>query len=393
MVKIELYLKQRGTGFVNFDYEIEKINPINISDEEFNVYKIPNNVRKSIALYNKSVINFKISCVDLAIADLKKSLSLNPDFSEAIKLLGLCYVYKKDFDKAEKLFKKLAKYDIYTVQANKYLKEMETDKTVSKALDTIKSASSTSANDMKRDSVAKLPAYRDKIKKIKNLPKKFIVSFLAATITIAIAGVAYCNRSNIQSMFNKSQKVELEKSKELVQQKAVSEKNKEMDEKQKRLQKNIEAAKAELDNYKNKDNTISVLNDAEKFYSEGNYERSLDNLITLKSLKLDDAEKSRFDKLWNSIKANDVWTIYNQGNKLYKQGNYQEALPKLLKVQQVAPELEVMPWNLYQIGNCYKQTNDTKNAILYFEKVKNDYPNTEYARYSEGMINEINSKK
>ncbi|MBI6874477.1 tetratricopeptide repeat protein [Clostridium aciditolerans] len=378
---------------MNFDYEIEKINPINISDEEFNVYKIPNNVRKSIALYNKSVINFKISCVDLAIADLKKSLSLNPDFSEAIKLLGLCYVYKKDFDKAEKLFKKLAKYDIYTVQANKYLKEMETDKTVSKALDTIKSASSTSANDMKRDSVAKLPAYRDKIKKIKNLPKKFIVSFLAATITIAIAGVAYCNRSNIQSMFNKSQKVELEKSKELVQQKAVSEKNKEMDEKQKRLQKNIEAAKAELDNYKNKDNTISVLNDAEKFYSEGNYERSLDNLITLKSLKLDDAEKSRFDKLWNSIKANDVWTIYNQGNKLYKQGNYQEALPKLLKVQQVAPELEVMPWNLYQIGNCYKQTNDTKNAILYFEKVKNDYPNTEYARYSEGMINEINSKK
>ncbi len=378
---------------MNFNYEIEKINPINISDEEFNVYKIPNNVRKSIALYNKSVINFKISCVDLAITDLKKSLSLNPDFSEAIKLLGLCYVYKKDFDKAEKLFKKLAKYDIYTVQANKYLKEMKTDRTVSEALDTIKNASSTSANDTNRDSIAKLSAYRDKIKKTKNLPKKFIVSFLAVTITIAIAGVAYCNRSNIQSMFNKSQKAELEKNKELVQQKSVSEKNKEMDENQKRLQKNIEAAKAELDNYKNKDNTISVLNDAEKFYSEGNYERSLDNLIALKSLRLNDAEKSRFDKLWNRIKTNDVWAIYNQGNKLYKQGNYQEALPKLLKVQQVAPELEVMPWNLYQIGNCYKQTNDTKNALVYFEKVKNDYPNTEYARYSEGMINEINSKK
>lgn len=377
---------------MNFKYEIEKISPINISDEEFDVYKIPNNVRKSIAIYNKSIINFKISCVDSAIADLKKSLSLNPDFSEAIKLLGLCYVCKRDFDKAEKFFKKLAKYDIYTESANKYLQEIKAERTVSKALDTIKSASSTSANDMKRDSITKLPAYRDKIKKTKNLPKKLIVSFLAATITIAIAGVAYCNRSDIQSMFNKSQKAELEKNKELVQQKAVSEKNKEMDEKQKRLQKNIEAAKAELDNYKNKDNTISILNDAEKFYSEGNYERSLDNLITLKTLKLDDAEKSRFDKLWNRIKTNDVWVIYNQGNKLYKQGNYQEALPKLLKVQQVAPELDVMPWTLYQIGNCYKQTNDTKNALVYFEKVKNDYPNTEYARYSEGMINEINSK-
>lgn len=374
---------------MNFNYEIEKINPINISDEEFNVYKIPNNVRKSIALYNKSVINFKISCVDLAIIDLKKSLALNPDFSEAIKLLGLCYVYKKDFDKAEKFFKKLAKYDIYTEPANKYLQEIKADKTASKALDTIKSASSTSANDMKRDSIVKLPAYRDKIKKIKNLPKKFIVPFLAATIVITVAGVAYCNRSNIQSIFNKSQKAEVEKNKELEQQKAVSEKNKEMDEKQKRLQKNLESTKAELDNYKNK-NAISILNDAEKFYSEGNYERALDNLITLKSLKLDDAEKSRFDKLWNSIKTNDVWAIYNQGNKLYKQGNYQEALPKLLKVQQVAPELNVMPWTLYQIGNCYKQTNDNKNALVFFQKVKNDYPNTEYAGYSEGMINGIN---
>lgn len=378
---------------MNFNYEIEKINPINISDEEFNAHKIPNNVRKSIALYNKSIINFKISCVDLAITDLKKSLSLNPDFSEAIKLLGLCYVYKKDFDKAEKLFKKLAKYDIYTVSANKYLKEIKADRTVSKALDTIKNANSNSDNDRKRDSISKLPEYSSKIKKNKNLTQKLVVSFLVTAIIITIAGAAYWNRFNIQNMFNKSQKAELEKNKELEQQKAISEKNKEMDEKQKRLQKNIEATKAELDNYKNKNNAISVLNDAEKFYSEGNYERALDNLITLKPLKLEDAEKSRFDKLWNSIKTNDVWTIYNQGNKLYKQGNYQEALPKLLKVQQVAPELEVMPWTLYQIGNCYKQTNDTKNALVYFQKVKNDYPNTEYAGYSEGMINELNSKK
>lgn len=378
---------------MNFNYEKEEINPINISDEEFNIHKIPDNVRKSIALYNKSVINFKISCVDLAITDLKKSLSLNSDFSEAIKLLGLCYVYKKDFDKAEKLFRKLAKYDIYTESANKYLQEMKADRTVSKALDTIKSASSNSDNNMKKDIISKLHGYSSKIRKTKKLPQEFVVSFLAATIAITIAGVAYCNRSNIQSMFNKTQNAELEKNKELEQQKAISEKNKEIDEKQKRLQKNLEATKEEIDNYKNKNNASSILNDVEKFYSEGNYEKSLDNLITLKSLKMNDAEKSRFDKLWNRIKTNDVWTIYNQGNKLYKQGNYQEALPKLLKVQQVAPELDIMPWNLYQIGNCYKQTNDTKNALVYFEKVKNAYPNTEYARYSESMINEINSKK
>ena len=103
-------------------------------------------------------------------------------------------------------------------------------------------------------------------------------------------------------------------------------------------------------------------------------------------------EKSRFDKLWNSIKTNNVWTIYNEGNSLYKQGKYQEALPKLIKVEQIAPELGIMPWVLYQIGTCYKQTNDNKNALILFQKIKKDYQNTEYAGYSEGMISEINSK-
>lgn len=378
---------------MNFSYEIEKVKPINISDEEFKLHRIPNNVRKSIALYNRSVKNLKIGSVDLAITDLKKSLSLNPDFSEAVKLLGLSYVYKKDFRKAEKLFKKLTKYEMYNVLANKFLQEIKTDNTVSKALDTIKIANSNSNNTLKKENNSRLSEYSNKINKAKKLPQRFAILFLVAATVITIIAAVYYNGSNIQSMFNKTQKAELEKNKELEHQKAISEKNKEIDEKQKILQKNLEAAKSKIDEHNNKNNAISILNEAEKCYSEGNYEKALNNLITIKSLKLEESEKLRFDKLWNSIKTNDVWTIYNQGNKLYKQGNYQEALPKLLKVQQVAPELEVMPWNLYQIGNCYKQINDNKNALIFFEKVKNDYPNTKYAGYSEGMIGEINSKK
>jgi Uncharacterized protein conserved in bacteria len=377
---------------MNFNYEIEKINPINISAEEFSAHKIPHTVRKSIALYNKSILNLKISCVDLAIGDLKRALSLNPDFCEAIKLLGLCYVYTKDFHKAEKFFKKLAKYNIYTMLANDYLQELKSERTISKALDTIKSVNSNSDNNIKRNTILKLPRCRRKIKNISKFPQKFAVSFLVLTIIITILGLAYWKRSNIRIISNGIQNAELKKNKELEQQKVVNGKYTQMNEEYKKLQKNLETTKLELDNYKNKNNIILMLNDAEKLYADGGYEKALDNLITLKSLKLDDTEKSRFDKLWNSIKTNDVWTMYNEGNNLYKQEKYQEALPKLIKVQQIAPELSIMPWVLYQIGICYKQTNDNKNALGLFQKVKNDYPNTKYAGYSEGMISEINSK-
>lgn len=347
---------------MNFNYEIEKINPINISDEEFSTNNIPDNVRKSIAFYNRAVRNMKIRCVDLAITDLKKSLSLNSDFFEALKLLGLCYYYKKDYNKAEKIFKKLAKYDVIT--ANNYIQHI----------------------------TSVLPRYRKKVKSPRNWRKEFAVSFLILAIIITMSGAAYSKSSIVKSMFKINRKAGTTEDKKIKQQKTISEANVKRDEKYKTLEKNYQVIKAELDSYNNKKVTASILNDAESFYYDGNYEKSLDNLIILKSLELDDMEKSRFDKLWNSIKTNDVWTIYNQANTLYKQGNYQEALPKLLKVQQIAPELDVMPWALYQIGNCYKQANDNANALIFFERVKSEYPYTEYAGYSEGMINEINSK-
>lgn len=354
---------------MSFDYEIEKINPINISSEEFNSHEIPSSVRKSIALYNKSITNFKLKRMSLVIKDLKKSLALNPDFCEAIKLLGLCYVYTKDFNKAEKNFKKLSKYNIYANLANEYLQKLESERTAFKAIDNTKSARSNSNN---------------------NFIKKFGVVFLIAAIIISISGLAYWNRSKIQGMFiSKNENTMANKNQELEQQKIINQKYNKMDEENKKLQKNLETTKLELDNYKNKNNIISMLSDAEKFCAEGNYEKALDNLITLKSLKLDNTEKSRLDTLWNNMKTNNVWTIYNQANKLYKNGKYQEALPKLIMVEKIDPQLKIMPWVLYQIGNCYKQTKDNKNALVFFEKVKKNYPNTKYASYSEGMINEI----
>lgn len=361
---------------MNFDYEIQKINPISISSEEFNSHEIPSNVRKSIALYNKSIINLRLKRVNLAITDLKKSLSLNSDFCEAIKLLGLCYVCIKDFNKAEKTFKKLAKYNIYTKLANECIQELRAEKTVSKALDTIKDASLSS------DSTKK-------IKDTSNFTKKCIISFLTVIIIITISGLAYWNRSNIEGMFSKSKNTETDKNEGIEQKQVINEEYNKIEEENKKLQKDLETTKLELNNYKSKNNIISMLSDAEKSYSEGNYEKVLDNLMSLRSLKLDDTEKLRFDKLWNNMKTNNIWTIYNEANKLYKQGKYQEALPKLIMVEKIDPELDIMPWVLYQIGNCYKQASDNKNALVFFEKVRKDYPNTEYAGYSEGMINEI----
>jgi len=43
-------------------------------------------------LYNKALEDFRAKSEDIAIIELKKAISLNPDFHEAMNLLGIFYI-------------------------------------------------------------------------------------------------------------------------------------------------------------------------------------------------------------------------------------------------------------------------------------------------------------
>lgn len=371
-----LSLLEEETDLNNFYDEIKKIHPIGISVSDFNKNEIPKNVRNSIFLYNKAIENLKINSVDSAIIDLKKSLSHNSNFCEAIKLLGLCYAYRKDFSKAEKFFNKLRKYTIYSSVANDCLKELKAEKTASEALDAIRNAGR--GNVISRQ-----------LKTISNIVflKKCAVFLSAAIIITALSILAYKLHPNINIIWNKAlnskaaQNSSSKTNTEVKQKETEAKKYIQLTEDNKSLQTNLDNTKSELDNYKNKYDILLQLNNAEKLYKDGNYEKASGILLTLKNLTLDDTSKAKFDTLWKDIKSNTVWTIYNQANNLYKQGKYSEALPMLKIVQEIAPDQNLMPWILYQIGMCYKETNDSANALVYFQKVKTDYPNSKYAHY------------
>ena len=84
--------------------------------------KIPEDIKNSILLYNNALENLKMDSEDIAMIELKKAISLNPDFYEAINLLGVCYYYLKDYDKAEEIFEKVARAESNGVRAFNYLR-------------------------------------------------------------------------------------------------------------------------------------------------------------------------------------------------------------------------------------------------------------------------------
>lgn len=366
---------------INFDSEIKSIQPINIKDMELNQYRIKDNIRKSLVLYNKAIAEIRRNNLDLAIKDLKKALHHNKGFVEGVKLLGLCYVNNKEHKKAEKTFKKLMKYEIYSELAKEYMKSLSTEKSTAKTLEAIRRVNG--ANNSKKSA------------SVKNRRRNSIIGISILTILMISFSILYWVQPKFKlapkevEITSKTVDTEEKTDKTLEANKILYEKNIILSKNYENIQKELDNTKLELDSYKSKYDTLAMLSNVEEVLKNGDYEKAASTLLSIRSMKLDDETKLKYDKMFTYIKTNALWTIYNQGSKLYKEGKYHEALPKLKLAFEIGPSLEIMPWITYQIGVCYKETNDYTNALVYFEKVKNDYPKSEYANSSKRIISEI----
>ena len=53
------------------------------------------NVRNSVYLYNKAIEDLRTGSEDMAIIKLKKAVSMNPHFNEAMNLLCMLFIYRR----------------------------------------------------------------------------------------------------------------------------------------------------------------------------------------------------------------------------------------------------------------------------------------------------------
>lgn len=384
---------------VDFDLEIKKLHPINIKEIELKGYAMDGNIKKSIILYNSAIGEMKKGNFELVIDDLKKALSYNEGFTEVYKLMGLCYASMKEYKKAGKIFKKLSKDSMYSELADKYMESLSLKKSMPQPMTIEEAARNLSDNKNELSN------------KGGHLKRNLAVCLL---IVMAIGSVNYfypetvkgaltkfkTGFQSVQEKFqsnNKTADSKEEPSEKLNEDKPLQDENKVLPEKtavnpvskddNQNSQKSTDNTKLEGDNYKN--TTLNMLKDVEKLLDSESYEKAATILISAKSRNFDNETKMKFDQLWQRLKPNPMWKIYNDGNSLYKQNKYSEALSKLLITSEIEPNLDIMPWVTYQIAVCYKQTNDYNNARIYFNKVKTNYPKSEYASYSKTTLNEI----
>ncbi|AEY65471.1 tetratricopeptide repeat protein [Clostridium sp. BNL1100] len=369
--------------------EIRSFTPIDIEklSQEKNVSE---KVIDSVKGYNKAIENLRTGSEDIAMIELKKVISVNPDFYDAVNLLGLCYAYTNQIDKAQELFGRVADAEGNSVKATEYLNYIGRGSTSGKGSGNIKTVK-TEVNPQKpvqknRSAKPKKPSNEEvqaEYVLIKNLGSHLKKPSVAVTINILsviclIAAIAvfmsnYKNTSRNESGPDTTVNTELNEKYDMV----VSQNEK--------LKKDLDAANLKLKQIQ----LSSQLSQVSGLYGQYKYIEAADKLLAIPAKDLSADSKKKYD----SIKANVLKNAANQltveGTGLFNKKKYKEAIQKLEKVFTYGAKWSFGDKALYVLGKSYVANNEPQKGAETYKKLIKDYPDSSYVKYARSRLESL----
>lgn len=349
--------------------------------------QLPDKVRNSIFLYNKAIDSLKSGSEDIAIIELRKAVAMNPQFYEAWNLLGVCYGYSGDKEKSAETFNKVIQAESNSILAMNYMQRFGLSESVTsqKGRQEKQTAAPQPGEPLKRVRTSK-PAVS--VKFIKKLSLASIVKIgagFAAGLLLAFIIYSVLPEKEQNPTVQNTGTADTA----LSDMKAKYEADySELKGKYELLQKDKEYAIQQADYYK----AGLKLYEVDILARDKKYEEAADNLLLLKTVDYMEAEKKRFDALYDSVMPQAAKVVYDEGYKLYNSRRYQDSLKKLEKVQIYDPQFKRMDAVQYYMGRCCQLLQDSRSAVALFQKLIESYPNSTYAKNANVRINELTQK-
>ncbi|NMB33245.1 MAG: tetratricopeptide repeat protein [Clostridium sp.] len=374
---------------IDLKAELKNYPLVQIDELERNNPDISSDMRDSLILYNKALEKLHAGSEDIAIIELKKAISLNPDFYEANNLLGIVYAHTKDFNKAEHTFKKVIDAEKSGVRALNYLREIGSDyeffvKQGSKGRKKGKDTASKKYEGLKneRDSAlflnTPLGQERHKTKTIVGILLGFILgSLLVFALSFKYYGMA--DNEEILCLLIE------EKTNAIEQRDKIELENKELLQRYNDLNEQFNEATKQADYYLG----VAKLLDIEKLVLENKITKAADELLLLGNNVFEGAGEEKYRVLLDKVMNKAAQIEFNEGKKIFDAGNYREALGRFDKSRSYSEDWSYAVNNLYHCGVCYQELNNTTIAVKTFEELIEKYPSSAFAQYSRNRINQI----
>ena len=282
----------------NLKQELKKFSSIDIKKIGAD---IPENIKSSIVIYNKALENIKSGSEDIAVIELKKVISMNPSFYEAMNLLGVCYYYMKEYPKAREVFEKVTKLERNGLIASDYIKEINKHDDSSPDID--KNAEFNANGSFDRLASVFNKGLGTIIKIIKKDYfrdySKYVIGFIIASIIFTVISGIYISQKNEDEKELESYRI-LEDELQLLRNDYNT-----LKEKHNKVSDDLDNTVAERDDYKN----IATIYEIKNLYVEKKYESAADRIMALKTVQFKGEQKEIYDNLVEEIIPKASWAV------------------------------------------------------------------------------------
>ncbi|HOJ12450.1 MAG TPA: tetratricopeptide repeat protein [Clostridiales bacterium] len=432
--------------------ELKNFTPINLENITKINPEISEDLKNSIMLYNSALANLATNSEDIAIIELKKAVAVNPDFYEAVNLLGLCFYYMKAYEKAEEMFERVARAENNGIKAASYLEiirnkdtledlqhekqppkgrtrkkvskiasgtvpgtgyrtrtggrsevglkpsntPVTTDRATSSATSSTTSSTTLDASNL---TIANTTVSRRKtVSGPASLPEFPLIGRRKTGsrdgaikyLTGIIIGLIIAFIVGVPSIFKPQAGKEANKKDDNIA--SLEALVKEYEVKYNQLSDKNETLKKELETVKlDADYYKSAIKlyEAEELLKVRKYEEAADILVVVKNAGFNSSEKDKYERLSKEIMPRAADLVYSQAYNLFQAGKYRESLEKYSKIPDYMENYGKLDIVLYYMGKCYLEIGDKENAKKEFDNVISKFPESEYAKYSKSRLDSI----
>lgn len=366
----------------------------NIADDYLSL--LQNNPTK-LDTYSQAVKKYNLALnycyqgsIDLAVIQLKKVRSLNPKYVQALQLLSLIYLYSEQWEDARRELLKCQKIDVNNTVTLRYLREAES------VLNMDDDNLDGKGKGLKRDGLRKkfdsdsetyTPSIHSEPKissTVINVLIGIIVGVAVSYLLIIPAKVTSAKEGMDENLKAANEQIDA-KSAEIA----------ELQQNLKASQNQNEKLTTELEIYTGEDGTMTAMDNlltAVKNYLD-NPEASADIAASLDNIDSDTLNKASdsfvmvYEDLLSKVGGDVGSTYYDSGIKAYQNESYEDAIADLTKAYSYD---NTNGDALYNLGNAYRKSGDTIQAIEIYMQVIEQFPDTEMATRSQQYINELN---
>lgn len=342
-----------------------------IEDSPSRLESIGTMIRK----YNQSLVYCEQGSYDLAIIQLKKVLSVNYHLLDAHLLLALLYIQSENFSRARTEVKRVLEVDRTNTRALRYQKELDE-----------REGKSAPKEEEHRDSISYVSGNETIIQPVGVKDNSGLHSVLNVLvgIVIGVAVTGFLIWPAIQSSQNSELNDAIAEYSDQLDSKtaaldSVQAEVESLREEAETATQAAEEAEAELQSYE-------ALLAAYAAYVEEDTTTTLDQLEEIDRETLSSNGQALYDVMYDDIVESAVSSLYASGYAAYQSGDYETAITNLAKCY----ELDTTQGDaLYFLARSYHKSGDTENAKVYYQKVVDEFPNTQKATDSQSFLNSL----